>query len=257
MGTTLSAVMRDAWDGGKALQVMAKHSGEVATGAHVSVVAHITKNELLRRLDDTEAGNGFGNRFLWVYVRRSKYLPLGGQVPAEALENLARRVQAAVAFARELGRIELDREAIPIWEMVYPELSEGKPGLLGAMIARAEAQVLRVACIYAVLDCSRTIKEAHLKAALAVWQYAEDSARFVFGDALGDPVADQILETLKQQPEGMTRTEIRDLGQRHWSAGRISSALHLLTEMGLARSEVEPTEGRPAEWWYATATKAM
>ena len=30
----------------------------------------------------------------------------------------------------------------------------------------------------------------HLRAALAVWQPCEDSARFIFGAALGDPVAD-------------------------------------------------------------------
>ena len=54
----------------------------------------------------------------------------------------------------------------------------------------------------------------HLRAALACWAYAERSARFIFGDTLGDPVADEILRALRQQPAGMTRNEIRDLFDR-------------------------------------------
>ena len=41
---------------------------------------------------------------------------------------------------------------------VYPALSEGRPGLLGSVIARAEAQVMRLALVYAVLDRSESIQ---------------------------------------------------------------------------------------------------
>lgn len=47
-------------------------------------------------------------------------------------------------------------------------------------------------------------------AALAVWDYCEASARYIFGDALGYPDADRILAELRATPEGLTRTEIRD-----------------------------------------------
>ena len=55
--------------------------------------------------------------------------------------------------------------------------------MLGAILGRAEAQVLRLALIYALLDGSAFIDEPHMLAALACWDYAEASARFVFGDA--------------------------------------------------------------------------
>ena len=42
------------------------------------------------------------------------------------------------------GELKLDDAARKLWAQVYPTLSEGKPGLLGAITARAEAQVLRI-----------------------------------------------------------------------------------------------------------------
>src|SRR5262249_36013415 len=151
-----------------------------ATGAHISILGHITKQELLRDLDSTSAANGFGNRFLWICVRRSKCLPKGGRHPEEELAPLVDRLQAALEAARRIGLMERDADAEAIWEEVYPELSEGKPGLMGAMIARAEAQVMRLALLYALLDGSDIIRREHMLAALAVWEYYEASARFIF-----------------------------------------------------------------------------
>lgn len=75
-GNTLSAVLRDCWDTGN-LRVLTRKDPLRATAAHVSVLGHVTVPELRRRLTDTEAANGFANRFLWVCVRRSKRLPAG------------------------------------------------------------------------------------------------------------------------------------------------------------------------------------
>lgn len=65
---TLSAVIRQAWDGGN-LSPLTRNNPMVATGAHISIIGHITKHELLVSLDDTSRANGFGNRFLWVLVK--------------------------------------------------------------------------------------------------------------------------------------------------------------------------------------------
>ncbi len=89
-----------------------------------------------------------------------------------------------------------------VWAEVYPKLSEGRPGLLGAATSRAEAQVMRLATIYALLDKSAVVRAEHLMAALAVWEYAEQSAKYIFGSALGDPTADAILRALRRAPRG-------------------------------------------------------
>lgn len=250
-GNTLSAVLRNAWDTGD-LRVMTKNSAAVATGAHVSIVGHITADELRRYLDRTEAGNGFANRFLWLCVKRSKCLPEGGNIAAENFSPILFGLRRAIDFARQADRVTFDATAREMWHSVYPELSEGCPGLLGAVTARQEAQAVRLALIYALLDCSPFIREPHLLAALAIVDYVRASAAFVFGDATGDPVSDDILRALRQAPEGMTRTEISGLFGRHKDATALGRALSALQTGGKARREVIPTEGgRPKEVWYA------
>ena len=139
------------------------------------------------------------------------------------------------------------------WATVYGALSAGQAGLLGAVTARAEAQTIRLALIYALLDGAAEIDEPHLRAALAVWEYCEASAARIFGNSLGDPIADEIERALKQQfSEGMTRTAIRDLFKRHQSSGRVDAALTLLHTKGRARAETAATGGRPVEKWFVT-----
>lgn len=251
-GNTLSPVLRLAWDSGN-LQILTRQSPATATGAHVSVIAHITKDELRRELTRTNAGNGFGNRFLWGAVRRSKALPDGGRVPGADHDPLEEKLRGAVEYARSLGEHELrrDAEARELWHSVYAELSEGKPGLFGAVTSRAEAQVMRLACLYALLDRSPEIRREHLMAALAVWKYCAASARFIFGDALGDPLADALLHLLRSTADGMTRTELSHALGRNRSAAEIGRALTVLAEHGWAKPKSEMTSGRPAERWFA------
>ncbi len=250
-GNVLTAVLRQGWDTGK-LRTLTRNKSAKATGAHISLVGHITKDELLRYLTTTEAGNGFANRFLWVCVRRSKLLPEGGELHKVDFAPILRRLNEAVRFARTAGELERDQEARELWCGVYPRLTEDRLGMFGAVTGRAEAIALRLSCLYAVLDCSPEIRVPHLAAALEVWRYCQDSARFIFGDALGDQVADAILETLRARPEGMTRTEIRDFFDRNKSAAEIRRALGILARHGLARSETDrETGGRPVERWFA------
>ena len=220
---TLSTQIRQGWESGD-LHTMSKNNAGLATGAHVSIMGHITKQELLRHLSDTEAANGFGNRFLWVCTRRANILPEGGGTPDYA--KLEQPLCDALERATEMGKLTKDAEARDAWARIYEELSEGKPGLFGAATARAEAQVLRLSVLYASLDGTEAIRLPHLMAGLAVWEYCEASARYIFGDATGDPIADRILEALDHGE--LTRTQINALFQRHVLASRVSGALDLL-----------------------------
>ena len=211
---TLSAIIREAWDRGD-LNTLTKKVTTTATGAHISVIGHITRDELRRLLTDTAAANGFANRFLWCCVQRSKLLPEGGQLSTVDLRPFLRDLAEAVVFGKSTEELKRDEEARRIWFELYAQLSDSNPGMLGAVTSRAEAQVMRLSCVYALLDCSPIIRASHLRAALAVWKYCEASAAFVFGDALGDSIADEILHTLRGRgAEGMTRLEIRDHFQR-------------------------------------------
>jgi hypothetical protein len=252
-GNTLSAVLRQAWERGD-LRSLTKNSPAKATGAHIVVVGHAVAEELSRYLHESEVAGGLANRFLFACVRRSQCLPRGGRLPEATIAELGERLRRVFMWARERGEGELELrwsdDAGRLWDAVYPDLSEGKPGLVGALIARMEAQALRLAALYAVLDCSDDIQPEHLAAALAVVDYCEASARFVFGDKLGDPVADGIVEALRRAgPDGLSRWDLSNLFGRHVASGRISHALAGLFRQGLARPERRETGGRPAEVW--------
>ena len=250
-GNTLSAVLRDAWDRGQ-LSTLTKNSPAKATNAHISLIGHITRDELRRKLTDNDQSNGFANRFLWIAAKRSKLLPDGGGLSEDELIRLARKLADAVKFASKVEAMRRDEAARVLWHEVYADLTRDNPGLVGGVTQRASPQCLRLACLYALLDHSFTIRMEHLTAALAVWQYAEQSAAYIFGDALGDPVADDILRALRKGRQGMTRSQIRDLFSGHTRSERIGQALELLAQRQLARSERRESDGgRPSEVWFA------
>ena len=218
----------------------------------MSLIGHITEEEVWRYLTETERANGFANRFLWLLVRRSKALPEGASVPDALLAPLVDALREVVAFAETVGELRRDVEASALWREVYAELSEGEPGMVGAILNRAEAQVLRLSTLYAVLDRSAEIRVAHLRAALALWDYAERSARRIFGRRLGVPLADVLLEALRARGP-LTATAISGLFGRHRSAEELHQALDLLCDLGLVVRRTDQTGGRPVTLWVACA----
>jgi hypothetical protein len=247
---TLTMVLRQAWDGDP-LEVMTKTNPARATGAHVSMIGHITSAELAKLMGRTDAMNGFGNRFLWLAVARSQLLPKGGAPSPDEVAVLVKKTRAVLDFARKVGEVRWDLEADELWRQVYPVLSEGRPGLLGAVLGRGDAQVLRLAMLYALLNCCSVVSSDHLEAALALWEYCERSAVWVFGESTGDPVADLLLEELRSvYPDYLSRTELRNFVHRNQS---IRSPLALLEKEGLAHPEVTRMGGvgRPPEHWKA------
>lgn len=249
-GNVLSMVIRNAWDG-RTLRTLTRNNPLKATDPHISLIGHITVDELVRLLSTTEAANGFMNRFLIVLAKRSKLLPDGATLADHELRPLQDRLKEAVVFARDVREVKRDRQARDLWHAVYGPLSEGRPGLAGSILARAEAHAMRLACLYALLDCSCFICEPHLKAALALWDYCQQSVVYIWGDTLGDPTADLILQALRASPTGLTREEIRELFHRNKASAEIGRALGVLEEYKLATCERVATGGRPAEVWSA------
>ena len=245
-GSTLSAVIRLAWDG-VPLRVLAKSAKATCAEPHISIIGHITMTELQRLLTASDAANGFANRFLWVLSARSKCLPFGGKADVGAMSNLGGQLREAVAFARKVGEMTWTPEAARLWEEVYPQLSEGKPGLLGLITARAEAQTLRLAQMYALLDKSAEIGPEHLRAGLELWRYSADSAAYIFGEAIGDPMADAIVSLLRNRPDGVTRTELSEHFSHNKSKAEIDAAIALAQSNGLVRIEKRETGGRPVD----------
>lgn len=246
----LSAVIRQAWDDGN-LRTLTKNNPARATDAHISILGHITQDELVRYLEDTETGNGFANRFLWVCVKRSKALPGGGDLHQDDIDEMGEDLSVAIANARRIDVMTRDARANELWYEIYEDLSEGGFGLMGAVTSRAEAQVMRLAAVYAAIDGSSQISEAHLSAALGIWSYCEASATYVFGDALGDPVADGVMQIIRtsDRADGVTQSDISNALGRNIPASKLERALTQLLQAGKVVRESKATGGRPATVW--------
>lgn len=249
-GNVLSAIIRQAWDRGD-LRILTRNSPAHATDAHISLIGHITRGELLKYLTETEYGSGFANRFLWICAKRWQLLPDGGGTPD--YRTIVPRLRAALDFAREcLQPLERDDAARALWHAEYPKLSDERDGLLGAVTARAEAQVLRLSTLYAVLACSSVVRVEHLRAALALWRYGDASTAYIFGGLQGDGVADRILEAMRERgTTGLSKTEISGLFGRNLPATRIDAGLRSLELANRIVRGTVNTGGRPREVYVA------
>ncbi len=248
----LSPLLRCAWDS-VTLRLLDRDRLVHASGGHLSLIGHITQRELAESLHRTEAHNGFANRCLWACVERGQCLPDGGNLDPEELSAIARRLHRAVEWAQGQGEILFRRDpaAAELWNDYYPTLSQAQTGLHGAATGRAEAQVLRLSALYAALDCSPIIQLPHLHAALALWDYCSYSAASLFGDCVGDSIADRVLEALQASSSGLSRSQIWNLFHGHVGSGAIDQALEKLRSLGVATCRRLSGRGRPATLWFA------
>lgn len=253
--STLSPTLRSAWDG-RPLAILTRTAPARSTGAHISVIGHITATELQHHINPVELANGLLNRFLLLGCRRVRLLPEGGNPDPLAGTDLHRRLKTTLSAAQHAGQIRLSTTARQTWAGAYQKLAEPRLGIAGAISARAEAHTIRLALIYALLDNAPEIQPAHLGAALALWDYAQRSAAWALEATSADPLARQIHAALTHQlPGGLTRTQLRDLLHRNPTTSQLDSALNLLTNDGKITKSRVLTAGRPAELWTA-ATRA-
>lgn len=250
----LSQVIRESFDSGNLSTLTV--SPRNAFGAHISIVAHITPEELSKRFYDVEAANGFGNRFLWFYVESDKLLPHTNPIPDSIFIPFEKRLRTILDLGSKTKSlaVKLEPAASAVWENIYFHLREDRPGLAGAMVARGSSIVLRLALVYCLLDRWQSANKApriaveHLEAALAVWSYCEQSAMQLFRGRGEDAFANKLLALLSTQP--MTKHELnKHLSPRQKTV--VDKTLAILERSGqVQRSIVKHSgAGRPAKKW--------
>jgi len=250
--STLSPTLRSAWDG-RPLAILTRTAPARATDAHISVIGHITATELRHHVNPVELANGLLNRFLVISCRRVRLLPEGGDPDPLKRTGLDRQLTKALGAARRAGQLSLSQAAREHWHAAYHQLAEPQPGIAGQIAARAEAHTIRLALIYALLDQADQIQPRHLDAALALWDYAQRSAVWALERSASDPLARQIHAALTHAlPDGLTRTQLRDLLHRNPTTAQLDQALAALSNDDKITSHRVLTAGRPAELWTAT-----
>lgn len=258
----LPSILRTAWDKGQ-LATPAKTSRATATGAHVSLITGISREELLEQTGVTDAENGTLNRFIFACSRRSKLLPQGGYFQtlykSEVWKGLQQRLARNVDTMEEQVHMTRDFDAEEIWGLnetpergLYKTLNTPRIGLWGAVTARAPQMVLRLALITAAINGQRVIHPEHLSAAEEIWRYCDDSTKYIFGDKMDDQVAIDIMQALRGiAPNGLNRTQIYKIWKGHITRQDIDRSLLWISHTGIARVEKIDTGGRPSEMWYA------
>lgn len=265
-GNTLSAALRDAWDG-CSIRPATKSARVGVTDPHIGIHACITPAELLSLIQSRELSNGFANRFLMIWAEKTGNVPFPMPTPDSVLSDLVDRTHRVIQFAKgkypaekNSRRMYLNDTARRFYEEIYrgeltrPEASD----LLTTLLERQAPYTLRLAMLFALCDLSLEITEQHLVAALAWVRYARQSVRFIFSPAVNmaeseakADAARKILEFLKGKPEGADRTEITvDCFKRHLSSARIDEALQALliaTPPKIELVEVPRKDGKPGK----------
>jgi hypothetical protein len=245
---TLSATLRNAWDC-KTLQVRTRHNPLLATGAHVSVIGHITHVELHEVLTTASVMNGFANRFLWVMAKRSRNLPFGGNARVEDMPELVNAFRRALLWAQDKPRqIEFNKAAAERWPKLYEQLAWTEADGLGPVLDRGPAQVRRLALVYAVADRSASVTTKHLHAAVEVWRYSHESVAYLFADVPSDAIDALIDRVLgRREVEEWTALSLFTVAaaKAKITTYRLRAALDKLVADGTLEARKVETAGRP------------
>lgn len=243
-GNVLSDVLRQVWDGGT-LRTLTKKNPITATDPHIGMLGHITPDDAQARLSSVQVLNGFGNRFMYCLVRKSKDLPFGGDLPDHVVQDLGERLRNARDKARSIRRVGWTEPAKGRWEKVYMETAnKARYGLLGAVVGRAQPQMLRLALTYALLDGKDKIDVPHLEAAFALWDYCERSAYWIFGSVSGNETRDRLLEAISEAgPKGLTFTQQHNVFGGHAKKSDIERERRYLEAEDVVVTVTRPSHG--------------
>jgi hypothetical protein len=242
---TLSANLRDAWDG-KPLAVTTRKDPLKIKNVSIAQVAHITVRELISKLTSTDRANGFANRYLFVWSERVRLLPKGDMSHLN-YSDVVIALHAALEKAKGLGEVKRDEDAEELWAEEYKRLTARGDTMVDALLSRADAHVVRLSLLYALLDSSPVIRSEHLKAAIAFWDYCEASVQFVF-DAI-DAIDEKILRKLDDGP--LTTEEVR---RQVFSGNKLTQwvveRMTALEEKGKVRRGIKEFKTKKAEAWF-------
>lgn len=258
-GNTLSSTLRTAWDGGD-MSTMTKSNRLASTDPYINILGHITQFELNALISKNDMNNGMANRILWACVRRTKKIAFPKRMGDEPVNEITQRLSKAFSVAMMDGgfkvgghgtsgqhsEISLNDEARKFWDVKYHEISVDRYGVLGSVTSRSEAQVLRLALLFCLLDCVTMITVDHMKAAISVIEYSVKSAEFIFTVPTEDTSdAQKLLTALSTKP--LTQSEV----SRVFSGNKPRKELvELLTELQTTNKiRKQKVEGSKAIMW--------
>lgn len=258
-GSTLAAVQRQAWEG-RALSVLNRKQLK-ASASHIAIIGHITPQEFRLRLAEADMTGGTYNRYLPLFVERSRRLPIPEGIADHLVTDLSARLRSAIRNATRSGPLQLGPEATQLWSgELYDELTAGDDEDLAEaeFTRRAAPYCLRIAGLFAVLDDRRLISKDDLAAAAALIRYSIASAKYVLDRRLRDPRLDRIRRAIDSAGQtGLTRTEVSALFSRNLAKADLDQLLTELINHDGYEESLTHGRGRPAQTYRRVVSSSF
>ena len=241
-----------AWDSG-VLETLTKHESMRCANPHVSIIGHITPDELYERLEKRLVDNGFSNRWLYALIKPTQIVDLEPQPHeldggTELAVEIGKKVRE-VADDPSATEFTLDPAATELFRATSRFMYDHRPtGAMEKQVVRWRSQMFKLALIYAAIDGTRTITGEHYAAARSAWAYNARSARAFFGGMTGNSHADKFLAMWKAiEFDELTLTDVSDMFSKNLAAVKRDAMLNQLQRDGILtveRGETGPNGGR-------------
>jgi len=199
----MGEMLRNAWDG-EPLERIRANKYQKATEHHISIIGMITPSELLRLHNTLSDAGGLESRVLYcisapdreidpfAYVETPKGLV--GEV-ADCIDyalnyvlNNTDPISAELCLMAGImppAKAEVSDSVRYGWRKLVKDNLPEMPEQFSPYIARAEAHIVRIALMYALADKSTTVREEHINAALALWEFCARCAERIFSIPVG------------------------------------------------------------------------
>jgi hypothetical protein len=240
----LGVHFRKAWDGRPIRHKTAKTDLRVEN-PHLAFVGHVQPKNWRKVTGTSDASGGTYNRFLPIYVVKSKTVPrFKGPKAGPVIEEQAKIYRRMATFAREVDLVGVPDEVASRFEEYHRPIVEAlteESEDMAEMAERSQDYMIRIAALYALADMRDDICIADMDSAMALIRYSNDTVRYVL--KIGDEtLASKIWNALMEHGE-LNMTELRDIIGRNHSKAAIVAALKTLPNVEVYKGQ--SNGGRP------------
>jgi hypothetical protein len=180
------------------------NGSDAAEDAFATLVSTTQTKSLQHLFGDRDRVSGLLNRFIFVQGTPKRKRSRGGSpLDFTAAETHLKRVRSWVALEERM--IDYDEDAGPEWDrFFYERVMPAMEADTSELMSRMNLMLMRLLVLFAINDCSDTIKVSHVRSAEALFEYLLGCYRAVdsgLGMAEEDAIRHRLLEQVSKLEE--------------------------------------------------------
>lgn len=185
--TRLNQALTKLFDGKSLTYATGKEELEVKR-PHFAWIGHVQPRIFHQTRGSAASATGVWNRFMVLWVEKSKTLPMFQDVEGYdlAVEESAEELRRALSYARLCKGVRVPPHVAEVFEKhhrIKVEALKNQGEDIAEYAERVMAYFLRVSALYAIFDGRTTISERDMDSALALIEYSVDSLRFILSNS--------------------------------------------------------------------------